>query len=45
MEQGLPRQAGEADMIWYFLIGWAALTIITVVPVTRLLKSEEGEEQ
>lgn len=35
-------------MIWYFLIGWATLTIITVVPVTRLLRSntqDKGESE
>lgn len=32
-------------MIWYFLIGWASLTIITVVPVTRLLRCNQPEEE
>ena len=34
-------------MIWYFLLGWAVLTIVTVIPVAKLLRAskENSDDQ
>jgi len=28
-------------MIWYFLVGWAVLTLVAVIPVANLLRASK----